>query len=409
MDLKGKSEMQVGTPRIFQYIKLENEGRRHFCLQQSLFILAWVLFFKKNTLIPIGRPDSDKLSLRFVVRWLRKNIGLVRKNLIFLIIFARYKYQFRKIDSAIMLPFYGQLCAPVHQGHKIFDLRKGVAVKVFEPDVNTSIIANEIEQLRNVSKLDFASSIRRWSIEEGWYEEDYISGSLNFSYETLDSTYLLKQFYDALVQPLHSLILLEKPITKNAIEYINDTMEILAVSGLSRHESTVKEYNKIKCFFDSMVERFHIEGNYPVQLVFTHGDFSPANMLITSCGIRIVDWEGATFRSVLFDFYTYFFHRPVSRNVPVSQVVTEINRALPFFISSLAKKAPEISHDLLRLEKVYRWVYYIEQVCVELKRSMTYTQLNLIDYVLRYIDSFNLYEELIAGNVEKLSSNKVQT
>jgi hypothetical protein len=306
------------------------------------------------------------------------------------------------------LPIERQFCAPVHQGYKIFDLREGVVVKVFEHDVNPSIIANEIEQLQKVSKINFAPSIRRWSIEGRWYEEDYVSGSLSSSYRPLDSTSLLKQFYDDLAQHLHDLILFEKPITRNAIEYINDTIEILEVSGFSRQESTVKEFNKIKSFIDSMAERFHLEGNYPVQLVFTHGDFCPANMLMTSSGIRVIDWEGAAIRSKLFDFYSYFFYRPACRKVPVIQAAFEINEALPFFISSLAKKAPEISHDLLHLEKVYRWLYYIEQICVELKRSMTYTQLNLVDCILRYIDAFNLYEELIVGRLTK-SSSKVQT
>jgi hypothetical protein len=201
---------------------------------------------------------------------------------------------------------------------------------------------------------------------------------------------------------------MQKPMTNNSIEYINEIMEMIEVSGLSRRESTVREFNKIKSFLDSTAQRLCVEGNYPVQLVFTHGDFCPANMLLTSSGIRIIDWEGATLRSALFDFYSYFFYRPACRKVPISQLAFEINETLPFFISSLAKKAPEVSHDLLHFEKVYRWVYYIEQVCVELKRSMTYTQLNLIDSILRYIDAFNLYEEFIASNPTK-SLSDVQT
>jgi len=265
---------------------------------------------------------------------------------------------------------------------------------------------NEIEQLKNVSKLDFAPSIRRWSVEERWYEEDYVNGSLSSSYKPLDSKALLKHFNGALVQPLNALLLFQKPITKNSIEYINDTIKILEVSRLSKQNSTVREFDKIKSFIDSVVERLHVEGNCLVQLVFAHGDFCPANILITRSGIRVVDWEGATFRSVLFDFYSYFFYRPGCRNVPVSQVGFEINQALPFFISSIAKKAPEISHNLLNLEKVYRWMYYIEQVCVEVKREMTYTQLNLKDYIIRYIDAFNKYEEISSGYSDPLITHE---
>jgi len=302
-----ENDMKFGKLKTFQYIKIENEGRRYFCLQQNLMVLAWVLYFKRNALLPIVRSETKTLSLEFVVNWLRGKLGLVRQNFVLLVIFASYKYQFRRIDSVVRLPFYGQLCAPVHQGYKIFDLREGVVVKVFDDEVNVSTIVNEIEQLKNVSKLDFAPSIRRWSIEERWYEEDYVSGSLSSSYKPLDSTSLLKHFNDDLVQHLNSLILFQKPIAKNAIEYINDTIEILKVSRLSKQESSVREFNKIKSFLDSMVQRLRVEGSCLVQLVFTHGDFCPANMLITSSGIRVVDWEGATFRSALFDFYSYFF------------------------------------------------------------------------------------------------------
>jgi len=397
-------EMKIDTQRTFQYIKLEKQGRRHFCLQQNLLVLAWILFFKANALLPIVRADSEKISLRIAVNWLRKNFGLIRKKLIFLIDFASYKYQFRRSDLVISLPFYGHLCAPVHQGHKIFDLRAGTVVKVFEHDVSRSTIAEEIEQLQNVSKIDFAPSIRRSSVEGKWYEEDYVSGALSSSYKPLDSTALLKQFYDGLAQQLQTLILFQEPKAQNVREYIRDTIEILEISRLSGQKATESEFHKIKIFIDSVIERLCVEENYPVQLVFTHGDFCPANMLMTSTGIRVIDWEGAALRSALFDFYSYFFYRPVCRKVPVKQIVFEITKALPVFISSLGKKAPLISHELLYFGERYRWLYYVEQICVELKRSMTYTQLNLIDYILRYIDAFNLYEKLMEDHA-KSSSN----
>ncbi len=143
-----------------------------------------------------------------------------------------------------------------------------------------------------------------------------------------------------------------------------------------------------------MVGRLRIEGNCQVYIVFTHGDFCPANMLSTRKGIRIIDWEGSTYRSSLFDFYSYFFYRPVARKIPVNTIVSEINEALPFFISSLAKRAPDISNSLLSLEKTYRRLYYIERICMLVERETTDSNLDVMDYILRYIEVFNQYEEI---------------
>jgi len=153
-----KSEVNLDNSRTFQYIKIENEGRRYFCLQQNLAVLAWILYFKKNTLRPIIRRDSKRFSLRFVVSWLRNNYRLFRKNSIFLIIFTCYKYQLRRLDSVVSLPFYGQICVPVHKGYKIFDLYRGKVIKLFDPDVDASRIVTQIEGLKNISHLDCAPS-----------------------------------------------------------------------------------------------------------------------------------------------------------------------------------------------------------------------------------------------------------
>ena len=278
--------------KTFQYIKIENKGRRYFCLQQNPAVLAWIIFFKKDTLLPAVKPDLTKLSLRLVISWFQNNYRLFRKNLIILAIFARYKYQLRKIKSVVNLPIYGQICLPVHQGYKVFDLRRRVVVKFFDHDVNISSISSEIEGLKKVSQIVFAPSLKRWNIEERWYEEDYVSGSLDSSYKPLDSADLLKKFYHDLVPHINSLILFQQQKIKNVVEYVNEIIEILEVSRLTRHVSSVKEFNKINSFISSMAGRLRIERNCQVHLVFTHGDFCPANMLLTRHGIRIVDWEG---------------------------------------------------------------------------------------------------------------------
>jgi len=392
----GEPEMLNDRSRVFQYIKIESEGRRYFCLQQNLAVLAWILFFKNDTLRPYYQPDSRKSSVRPFLGRLRHDYRSFRKNLNIFLNFIRYKFHLKKIESVMTLPFYGQLSAPIHKGHKIFNLHRGVVIKLFNSDVHSSIILREIERLQKTSQISFAPSIRRWNIAERWYEEEYICGFTDDTKTPPDSRVLLKKFSHELVQLMQCLILFQEPKIRNAVEYVHEVMKILDVTRLSRQETTEKEFTKIKKFLEAMVARLCDEEDISIFLVFAHGDFCPANLVNTKNGIKMVDWEGASYRSALFDFYSYFFYRPLTYRVPIGTVVSEIHEALPEFFSKLAKKNSKISESLIHKEKVYRWVYYIEQICGEVEREMTDPRPNMMYFILGYIDAFNRYEETIA-------------
>lgn len=324
----------------------------------------------------------------------------MRKNIFYLIIFVAYKYKRQKVASSIKLPFYGQICVPVHRGYKIFNLRRSLVIKVFDPDVAMSAIRSEVERLKLISTLDFAPSLKRWSIEGRWFEESYFSGSLDSSGTPMDSEAVLEKFSKQLIPYINILVLFQPPISKNVSQYIEETVQVLELSGLARNGATIKEYKKIKTFLESMMDRLRSEGPCSVFLVLTHGDFCPANMLNTETGLKVIDWEGAGFRSALFDVYSYFFYRSVSRKVPARILVSEINEAMPLFNSSLDKKGIKTFENVTKLEKVYRWVYYIEQVCKEVEREGTDKNLNIMDNILKYIEVFNEYEEILTGKFE---------
>ncbi len=393
-------EMMVDKSRTFQYIKIESNGRRYFCVQQSLIDVIWVLYFEENPSRPTITPDSTPTRLGFVLGWLRQQFGDIRMNLKSLMKFVFHKYQLKSIDGVICLSYYGQTCMPVHKGYKIFDLRRGMVLKVFDQDISTSLILSEIEQLRLVSKIDFAPSIGRWNIQDRWYEENYVNGSMDSSHLLMDSATLLKKFRGEVVQHMKDLVLFQKPITKNAIDYVNDISSILEVSGMSKREESMKEFREIKTFIDSVVERLHGAGNYPIQVVFAHSDFVPANMMQTSKGMKLVDWEEAKYRSALFDFYSYFFFRPVWLKTGVKELTREIQEALSIFISSIATESPEVSKSLLSLENDYRWIFYIDLLCRQMKREMTDTRLDIRSIIFQYMGTFNRYEEELALNSE---------
>jgi len=391
-----RAEVQSNSSRTFQFVKINNGDKRLFCLQQNVLVLAWILFFKNDTLRPIIRPDNPFPFFLGVLHRIWDWVRSAKGHLNFLVKFIRCKYQRQRAEPAVHLPFYGNICVPVHRGYKIFDFRRGGVAKVFDPDVHSTSICREIDGLKKVSAFDFAPSLRRWNVEKKWYEEEFLSGVLDSSYKPLDSVNLLNFFFQELVCHLNGLISFEPPIKKSSLEYVGEIVGILDESRLAKCEATVKEFSIIKTFIDSTIERLCGEGNCPIFLVFSHGDFCPANMLNTRNGMKIIDWEGTGNRSVLFDAYSYFFYRPVSRKVPVPTLALEIKEALPFFISSLDKKAPHISKSLLQLKNVYRWIYYVEHICKEVEREATDKNLNILEDILGYIEAFSRYEEILA-------------
>ena len=80
----------------------------------------------------------------------------------------------------------------------------------------------------------------------------------------------------------------------------------------------------------------------------------------------------------------------------VKMVASEINEGLPNFISQLVMKMPEIAQSLSQNDTVYRWIYYVEEVCKGLERERTDKNLNILEDILGYIEAFNQYEEILA-------------
>jgi thiamine kinase-like enzyme len=296
----------------------------------------------------------------------------------------------------VQLPVYGQFGMAVHKGYKVFNLRSGVVTKVFDLDVSQSSISREIEQLKKVSRITFAPSLTKWDMSERWYQEEYIRSHIPTAHRSADSVELLKAFYQEVMPCMNSLILFQTPEIKGLKGYLEELMGIHEVRRLSMEELTESRFKKIKTFLDRMDECLRIEGNISLYLVLTHGDFCPANMLKTECGIKCIDWESAGDRSALFDFYSYFFYRIVCRKNSVQKVASEIKEALPIFLSGLAMNLTEMAHSLSHFQQEYRWMYYVEEVCKGLVRERTDKNLNILEDILGYIEAFTQYEELLA-------------
>jgi len=384
-------EMKSRKSSQFQYIKI---NEYYFCLQQTPAVFAWLLFCKREDLLTI-QPWLKKSVAPWTLMYFRYHWKMVKRNVWHLIFFVQCWLGLRDNAQTVQLPVYGQFGMAVHKGYKIFDIRSRVVTKIFDPDVNQSSIFREIEQLKKVSQIAFAPSLTKWNIAERWYQEEYIRSNIAALHRSTDSVALLKGFYREVMPCINSLIFFQPPEAKGLIGYLEELMEIPEVRRLSTDELNESGFKKIKTFLDGMFECLRTEGNISLYLVFTHGDFCPANMLNTERGIKFIDWESAENRSVLFDFYSYFFYRIVTGKHSVDRVASEINEGLPNFILELAMKMPEIAQSLSHFEKVYRWMYYVEEVCKSLVRERTDKNLNILEDILEFIGAFIRYEELL--------------
>ena len=386
----------MGKTEYFQYVKLGMGDRRYFCLHQNILILTWILFFNKGTLQQIVRslPDSVSHHIKSFQQTYRllKNKSKIKLKMI--IMFIGYKYYSKNNESTIELPIYGQICVPVHKGYKVFDIRRGVVVKIFNNEVEKSAVSSEIKELEKVSIFNCAPSIRRYSIDEKWYEEDYCEGSLDSSYAPMETNVLLKKFHCAIVPCLEEFLTRQEVKSVALGDYLNDMKSRFEDMMLSTKQIDPGTTDKILPFFHFIWNKFNAEKDYPVVLVCSHGDFNPANMINTKKGVKVIDWEGVSYRSALFDFYSYCFYRPICRDIDIGQMSKEMNEVYIFFISRLSFSVPVIYESIIGSKDMYRRLYYIERICMLIERLKTDTHENLKWIVLKHIKAFRRYEEM---------------
>ncbi len=316
----------------YQYAKINGH---YYCLKQNPAVLVGLRYFKN------GDSPIHSFSTKGLIKFILQQIHFVKRN------------------TVIELPFFGQFCLPVHRGFKIFNLRNRSVVKVFLSEVDTAIVESEIKQVRKAGSLKIAPSVKLWNIEDRWYEEDYAEGASEYSFiisnpETLLSRY--KQFIAPLVE---EIIFFQAPIIHKSLEYINQVVGIMEKKKFPKFD--INKVREIKKFVDFIVKKLRADGACQVRMVFTHGDFHTKNIKNTKYGLKIFDWELAEDRSLLHDFYNYFFHL-LRHEMMIKDPWVLTNEALSILCLRMNLKSPNLSRHILSNAHVYRWIYYIERI-----------------------------------------------
>ena len=335
---------------------------------------------------------------------LRRMLGDYKRLFCATIILLYYRYLFPPpADKVLALPVSGHLCLKVHSGYKIFDFRRSVVIKVFSPTSDPAKVQREIVWVRRVGAHRFAPTVHRWSVEERWYEEDYVNGFPAADSDWRKSLHTLQES----VVPLVARMILAAPSQKvRALEYALDRSELVLgeQSILSDERLDATKVQRIRSFVQMMIERLRQEGDRPLSLVYSHGDFCPKHILTTKHGAVIIDWEAAGYRSALFDLYHAFFRRlwggegvAPGMAVAMEQAISELQLAL--------QASDDNSSLCLSLDaaKVYRWIYYVERICLYVEtRGKRMTERH-VNKTLLFIDACNYYEEHLMDGIGQIA------
>ena len=303
------------------------------------------------------------------------------------------QYLFRLLSNEILeLPVSGHLSLKVHNGYKVFDLHRRVVTKIFSPKVTLDQISDEIDWARRVGTHSFAPTVRRWNVEDRWYEEDYVNGCVLPL--TTRSVFLLT-FHEAMPPQLAPIILAFSPREVKALEYAQGRHKLLLgiQSQLAEKRLDATKIQRVWNFSRVMIERVQRAGNCLIFLAFSHGDFSRQHTFITEHGPVHIDWEMGGYRTALYDLHDAFFKRLQSELVPpdVTLVLAQAISRLQLCLSQQASVSNVALISSLQEAEVYRWIYYVERICFFLGGSNDMSDQKL-NKMLLSIDAFNSYE-----------------
>lgn len=339
-------------------------------MQQNLFSLMWYLYFYCKSLeLHTGRIRPQVLRI----------IGRL----------IQYKLRLPRSVAVLALPFYGNVCLPVHRGFRIFDFHRKTVIKIMTAGIDAAVVSNEIEAVRKTGGLDFAPRILHWNLQERWYAEDFVNGCPFYSNPRAKTNVFFEIFHRDIAPCLEKMILWQQPQTVDIREYVNRLAKTIADRKTVVSVINDSKANLISDFMDATVNRVLKNAAGKISLVFSHGDFSLVNILKTDDGIKVIDWEGTSKRNPLYDLYNYFLTESYYERTTY-KMVTEINEAIKSLQARLVTKSLEIAITLSSSSDIYRWLYYLERVGMLLERDFSS---KILEVILRSIDVFNAYEE----------------
>jgi thiamine kinase-like enzyme len=349
----------------FEYLHLG--GKRFISLNQNPFYFLWLLIWNKSLL-------RNGLGKKVLVRLIKASFSPKHK---------------RKV---LRLLVNGTWCWSVRGGYKVFDMPHNSVIKVYEPGTEKEIIKEEVALLSKIGQQEIAPSLKKWNIDEGWYEEEFIKGLSGNELIPKESPEVVMDRYLSFIEPnLEKIILTGSPKPLSALSYL-ETLEDSPGTGCD--STNDPEVLKAHSFIHETANRCKgLIGQRDVQiyLTFCHGDFHQFNMFWTGSALKLIDWEAAQRLSLLFDFFNFFLSQIYLENTSIDWP-KEVNEGLERMQAILSEKTPHLAENIFEYAELYRLIYYIERIHTFLGSFGLDSQ-----RISRWIKAFILFEENFEG------------
>ena len=263
-------------------------GRRLVNVDRSVLRLfsACVLGYRRNRLHALGVSFADAL-LGFLMA-------------------ARFRFRGGS-GQAQHLPVPGDVALRVHRGYKVFDFDNSVVSKVFDAATPQADADAELQACIDASAVKAAPRFVASDPDGRWYTEEYIAGK----HGTQTAKALNGDFGGYFDDVAECLIDLAGAGPRNTVDVAAYLEELTAPELLAAWQAdaeardTAAEVGK----YQARLKRWLIANmpDKPLTLVWTHGDFSLVNVIISKRRFRVIDWEGLRPGNVHSDVINFVF------------------------------------------------------------------------------------------------------
>lgn len=340
---------------------------------------------KDNLYINLNRPID--VIWQVVIRYESNNVGSldIRRDQRLRIIKDIIRNMLGRNRGTINFPVPGTLALAVHQGFKIFNYRGGSVSKVFDNTVPKNKIHTEVEAAKSASRLHFSPNFITENIDQKFYMEELVIGQLA-KRSTRINMGLYKDLYNShIVDYLVQMIGTDQDNNCR----IGDILRTLSASinddyflGL---EATFPTLTEVRNFFSDICNDLGKLADNKVIKCYSHGDFSLENVIVSNHEVKVIDWEGAESRSILNDFYNYFFTEMYFQRMEVSVdiVLSAASKLTDHLDNSMVTRSINSNLD------VYRKLFYLERTKTLLERNVNERVVNVI---MKSVSLFKAYE-----------------
>lgn len=330
-------------------------------------------FSKLNQKIYINIDNSADALWHLIVHYKSNNIASLSPTLgsginqYFKIAKEIIRKKLGKHRKVISLPVPGLLALVVHQGFKVFNYKDGTVSKVFDKSTSEVTIIKEVALVKGASRLEFAPKFIAEDISKKFFTEELVSGQLAVVNARENTDFSRDLYGSHIVNYIVQMITTDQEQNIQISHILQALSRFIHNDHLTGLETSHPNLSEIKRFYSDVCDDLNNYADKNVIKCYSHGDFSLENIIFSRNNVKVIDWEGAESRSILNDFYNYFFTEMYYKRLDISlDILKPARRKLLDHLDSAL-----VEQNIKSYFDVYRKIFYLERIKACLERNIT--------------------------------------